>query len=132
MTLAPLLNAPLAIQIHAGAALSALLLGIVQLTAPKGTLPHRTIGYLWVTLMGAVALSSLWIYEIRLMGPWSPIHFISLYVLASLPLAIWSARRHNVTAHRRHMLGMFLGGLIGAGLFTLLPGRIMGQALFGG
>jgi uncharacterized membrane protein len=50
MGLAPLLNAAPAIQVHAFAAMSAFVLGIVQLSAPKGTLPHRTIGWIWVGL----------------------------------------------------------------------------------
>jgi len=44
MTLAPLLSAAPAIQFHAFAAMTAFGLGLVQLAAPKGTLPHRTIG----------------------------------------------------------------------------------------
>jgi uncharacterized membrane protein len=43
MSLTPLLNAAPEIQIHAFAAMSAFALGIVQLAAPKGTLPHRTL-----------------------------------------------------------------------------------------
>ena len=48
MTLAPLLNASPVIQIHAFAAMAAFALGLVQFAAPKGTLPHRTIGWIWV------------------------------------------------------------------------------------
>jgi uncharacterized membrane protein len=44
MSLAPLLNASPTIQIHAFAAMAALAIGVVQLSAPKGTLPHRGIG----------------------------------------------------------------------------------------
>jgi len=43
MSLAPLLNAAPAIPVHALAAMAAFALGVVQLAAPKGTLPHRTI-----------------------------------------------------------------------------------------
>lgn len=132
MTSAPLLAAPTAIKLHVAAALGALVLGLVQIAAPKGTLPHRALGYVWVALMAVVAATSLAIHQIRLIGPFSPIHLLSLYVLASLPLAIWSARRHKVTTHRNHMLAMFVFGLVVAGLFTLLPSRILGRAVFGG
>ncbi|HMD63884.1 MAG TPA: hypothetical protein VKF83_07935 [Stellaceae bacterium] len=44
MTLAPLLDAPSVIQIHAFAAIAAFAVGLVQLTGPKGTIPHRLIG----------------------------------------------------------------------------------------
>src|SRR2546429_230008 len=59
MTLAPLLQAPPAITLHAFAALAAFSLGIVQFAAPKGTIPHRTIGWIWVILMLAVALKGV-------------------------------------------------------------------------
>ena len=73
MSLAPLLNAAPAIQLHAFAALAAFAIGAVQLAAPKGTLPHRTIGWIWVLLMVIVAATSFWIHDLRVWGPWSPI-----------------------------------------------------------
>ena len=69
MTLAPLIDAPTVIQIHAFAAIVAFAVGLVQLTAPKGTIPHRLIGWSWVMLMLTVAVSSLFIHQIRLWGP---------------------------------------------------------------
>jgi uncharacterized membrane protein len=50
----------------------------------------------------------------------------------TLPVAVWRAHRHEVAQHRRAMLGLFLGALIIAGLFTFLPGRIMRAVLVGG
>jgi uncharacterized membrane protein len=38
----------------------------------------------------------------------------------------------NVVGHRKTMLGLFFGALVVAGAFTLLPGRILGRAVFGG
>jgi uncharacterized membrane protein len=131
MSLAPLLNAPFAIQVHAFAAMSAFVLGLVQFAAPKGTLPHRTVGFIWLTLMLTVALSSFWIHEIRLWGPWSPIHLISIYVLIMIPLAVYFARKHKIRGHARTVIGMFVGGLVIAGLFTFVPGRIMHAVAFG-
>ncbi len=90
MSVAPLLNAAPAIPLHAFAAMTAFLLGVVQLAAPKGTLPHRTLGWIWVSLMVSVAVSSFWIHQIRLIGPWSPIHLLSIFTLVTLPLGVWS------------------------------------------
>jgi uncharacterized membrane protein len=73
VSLAPLLDAAPAIPLHALAAITAFLLGAVQLAEPKGTLPHRTLGWIWVGLMVSVALSSFWIHQTRLIGLWSPI-----------------------------------------------------------
>jgi uncharacterized membrane protein len=131
MSLQPLLNAAPAIQIHAFAAIAAFALGLVQLTAPKGTLPHRTLGYIWVALMVLVAGTSFWIHDLRVWGPWSPIHLLSIFTLATLPFAILHARRHRVIQHRNAMLAMFAGALLIAGLFTFLPGRIMHAVAFG-
>jgi uncharacterized membrane protein len=131
MSLAPLLDAAPPIPLHAFAAMAAFALGIVQFAAPKGTLPHRTVGWIWVGLMATVAASSFWIHEIRLLGPWSPIHLLSIMVLVLLPVAVIAARRHHVSRHRKTMIGIFTGGLIVAGLFTFLPGRIMHAVVFG-
>jgi uncharacterized membrane protein len=131
MSLAPLLNAAPPIPLHAFAAMAAFGLGLVQFAAPKGTLPHRTLGWIWVGLMAAVAISSLWIHQIRLIGPWSPIHLLSIFTIAVLPVAVWRAHRHRVADHRRIMFFLFTGALVIAGLFTLLPGRIMHAVLFG-
>jgi uncharacterized membrane protein len=131
MSLTPLLDAAPAIPLHAFAAMSAFVLGLVQFAAPKGTLPHRTLGWIWVLLMAGVAASSFWIHQIRLIGPWSPIHLLSIFTLTMLPLAVWRAHRHRVADHRRIMIALFSGALVVAGLFTLLPGRIMHAVVFG-
>src|SRR5271154_6329508 len=130
MSLAPLLDAAPAIPLHAFAAMAAFVLGVIQFAAPKGTLPHRTVGWIWVLLMLAVAASSFWIHQIRLWGPWSPIHLLSIFVMIMVPLGVWRAHRHEVIGHRWIMIGVFSGGLAVAGLFTLLPGRIMHAVVF--
>ncbi len=131
MTFAPLLAAPQLIQVHAFAAMLAFGLGLVQLAAPKGTLPHRTFGYVWVALMAVVALSSFWIHTIRQVGGFSVIHLLSILVLALLPAAVAHARAHRVGRHRRAMIGLFLGALVIAGIFTFTPGRIMNAVVLG-
>ena len=125
MSLQPLLNAAPAIQIHAFTAMAAFALGAVQLAAPKGTLPHRTMGWIWVLMMVVVATTSFWIHELRMWGPWSPIHLLAVYTLAVLPFAVVHAR------HRNAMLALFTGALVIAGLFTFAPGRIMHTVVFG-
>ena len=113
--LAPLLSAAPAIQLHAFAAMAAFGLGLIQLAAPKGTLPHRSLGWVWVVLMVAVSVSAFFIHEIRLWGPWSPIHLLAIFTLVTLPLAVWHAHRHAVAAHRNAMISIFLGALVIAG-----------------
>jgi uncharacterized membrane protein len=131
MTIAPLLAASPVIQVHAFAAIGAFALGVVQLAAPKGTIPHRLFGWTWATLMMGVVLSSFFIHTIRMWGPFSPIHLLSVFTLLALPLAVMRARRHQVERHRRAMTSIFIGALVIAGIFTFLPGRIMHAVLFG-
>jgi uncharacterized membrane protein len=131
MSLAPLLDAAPAIPVHAFAAMAAFALGLVQLAAPKGTLPHRTLGWIWVGLMAVVAVSSFWIHQLRIVGPWSPIRMLSIFVPVMLVAGVLAARRHNVQRHRRIMLGLFAGALVIAGLFTFVPGQLMHAAVFG-
>lgn len=131
MTLAPLLQAGPVIASHAFAAIVALVAGALQLALPKGTLLHKSLGYLWVALMIWTAASSLFIHEIRLLGPFSPIHLLSLVTLVTVPLAVLAARSGKIASHKAMMRSLYFWALIVAGLFTFLPGRIMNQVLFG-
>ena len=132
MSLAPLLNAAPAIQLHAFAAMAAFVLGIVQFAAPKGTLPHRTLGWIWVVLMLVVAISSFWIHEIRLVGPWSPIHLLSVFAPVMLVLAVLSAAPAQCARAQDHDgRRSFSARCVLAGLFTFVPGRIMHAVVFG-
>jgi uncharacterized membrane protein len=81
--------------------------------------------------MLSVAVSSFWIHQIRLVGLWSPIHLLSIFTLVTVPLGVWRAHRHQVADHRLIMTLVFSGALVIAGLFTLLPGRIMHAVVFG-
>ena len=122
--LTPLLEAPTAVQIHAFAALEAVLLTPIVLFRKKRDIIHRISGYIWVTNMLIAAFSSFWIMEIQLVGPFSPIHALSLYVIFNVVNAVRHARRGN-------MQGTALWGLGIAGAFTLLPGRRMNEVIFG-
>ncbi len=130
MTLEPILNADPVVQIHAASALAALLLGSVVLWRRKGTRHHMRLGRVWVILMLITAVSSFFIHELRTWGNFSPIHLISVYVLVSLYWAIRAIRNGNVKSHKRSMQGMFVGGLVVAGGFSLMPGRVFHRVLF--
>lgn len=130
MTLQPLLSASPAIVVHAFAALFAFGLGMVQLAGPKGTTTHRALGWTWALTMIVVAISSFWINDMKQFGNYSWIHGLSILVLVMVPLGLLAARRHRVSAHRKTMVGLFLGALVIAGIFTLVPGRIMHEVVF--
>ena len=121
------MSLPLPVTIHIFSAFSALVLGTLLLSRRlKGDRAHRIAGWTWVVLMFTVAASSLWIPAF-MKRSW--IHVFTLITLVSLPLGIYRARTHDVKGHRGTMIGVFTGGLVIAGLFTLVPGRFLGNAL---
>ncbi|SET73905.1 Uncharacterized membrane protein [Marinobacter segnicrescens] len=132
MTIEPILAASPAIQIHVWAALGALMLGAAQFTTRRGSTLHRSLGWVWIVLIAAVALSSLFIHQIRMVGLWSPIHLLTVTTTVTLVYAIYAARARNHRGHGIALASIYVTGLIGAGAFTLMPGRIMHQVLFGG
>ncbi|MEO0390363.1 MAG: DUF2306 domain-containing protein [Pseudomonadota bacterium] len=132
MDLVPLWAEAPPIPSHAMAAFAALALGAAQFLLPKGTALHRGLGYAWILSMAYVALSSFAIYELRLIGPFSPIHGLSVLTLVSLVQAIRAARQGNIAQHQRIMRSLYFLALIVTGLFTLLPGRAMHTVVFGG
>jgi uncharacterized membrane protein len=131
MSLDPLLHASPVIQVHAAFAILALALGALQLFRKKGDRLHRAVGAVWVVLMGVVAFSGFFIWTIRLWGPFSPIHLLSILVLAMLWRGVQAARRHDIDRHMKTMRGTYFFGLIITGLLTFIPGRTMYFVAFG-
>jgi len=131
MTLEPLLQTDLTIKVHTALAFAALLMGGYQLASKKGTRSHKFIGRIWVTAMFIVALSSFFINEIRLIGPFSPIHLLSLLVLHSVVTGMLAIRSGNIKEHAKSMKMLYFFGLILAGIFTLAPGRVFYRVLLG-
>lgn len=117
---------------HLATVLAALPIGVSQLLLPKGTIRHRAAGYAWCGLMTFTALVSFAIHAIN-PGGLSPIHLFSVLTLVLVPVIIHRARAGQVAKHQRAVLGLIVGGLVIAGLFTFLPGRVLGvlvQRLF--
>lgn len=116
-----------AIWIHLVAATAALVLGGAVFLARKGTFLHRMAGRTWAALMLVTAVSTWWI---RASGSFSWIHILSVITLVALAGAIWFAITGNIRRHRNVVIGLYAGGLVIAGLFTLLPQRLLGHALW--
>jgi uncharacterized membrane protein len=143
MTLEPLLQAPVFIQIHAGLALSAVTLGAVQFLAPKGTIPHRALGYTWVTLMGLMLIAAFVNHDIFAYGLFSPkvcshgkltcasIHILSVGTFLALPYAVLHARHANIAYHKTMMFVLFMIVLVLGTVLTTIPHRIMHTVVFG-
>ena len=129
MTLEPFLAASDATKWHAAAAVLSLAVGGGVLFMRKGTTIHKTVGWVWIVLMTITAATSFAIQDL-IPGSFSPIHLLSILTLVTLPLAVWRRRKGDIVGHARAMQGTFFG-LLAAGAFTMLPGRIIGRMLFG-
>lgn len=125
------------IAIHMTAALGALVTGPVALWARKSATQrpklHRAFGYAWVTLMIITAISALFIRDSRLpnIAGFTPIHLLVPFSLATLFLAFRFLAQRNFVGHRKAMQRLYYGACLGAGAFTLLPGRYLGQLVWG-
>ena len=129
--LQPLLTAPISVQVHVAAAVAALALGAFIFLLPKGTGFHRFLGWGWVSSMIVVAATSIaMIADFR--NGINALHVFTAVTVVSLWLALTGIRRGDVRQHAGSMTGLYVGGLIIAGVFAFIPGRTMWQVVFGG
>lgn len=120
--------------IHLATVAPCFLIGAWLLVRPKGTPIHKLLGRIYAVLILFTALVTLAMpTEVgpRLLNHFGFIHFFSFLVLTCVPLAIRGIRRSDVRAHRNNMIGVYVGGILIAGSFTLMPGRMLHEWLFG-
>jgi uncharacterized membrane protein len=125
------------IAVHLSLALSAVAIGPLVLWARLGAITrpqlHRALGYAWVTCMLGAALTGVFIHDIRLPNLWgyTPIHLLIPLTLFSLYRAFRFLAVGNIPGHRKTMQQLYFWACIVTGLFTLLPGRFLGQLVWG-
>lgn len=127
MSFSALASAGLVIQIHVFFAILAMLVGPFVLLRKRRDITHKTFGYIWVVAMGVTALSSFFIFEIRLIGPFSPIHGLSVLTIFTLFVAIKRIRQKDVAGHKKSMWRLYYQAIGLAGIFSFLPSRIMNE-----
>ena len=122
---------------HTAFALAAVPVGVYIFLNKKGTARHKLVGRFWVVLLTIVSMSAIPIQSIN-PGQYSLIHLFIPFTIGSLIYSIWSIKRFKVTrqqtyryAHMRSMIGVYVGALLIAGAFTLLPGRFLNGIVFG-
>tara|TARA_B100001059_G_scaffold185605_1_gene187362 strand:- start:161 stop:547 length:387 start_codon:yes stop_codon:yes gene_type:complete len=122
---------------HGAFALLAVPLGLYVLLTKKGTNQHRILGRIWVTFLIIVSLTAIFIQAIN-PGQYSLIHLLIPWTIGSLIYSIWNIKKFKKTrierykfAHMYSMIGVYVGALLIAGAFTLMPGRFFHEILFG-
>lgn len=105
---------------HVVAALYALVIGPVQIFRRRRDRVHRIVGYLWLSAMYYVCVSSFWIVS---EGHFTWLHGLSAFTLVTVTLGLVSAIRGNVPAHKGNMIGSYLGIAIAFGFAAGVPSR---------
>ncbi len=120
--------------VHLGTIAPAFLMATFMMVTKKGTELHKRIGRIYMVLMLFTAMVTLLMSAQvgpRLFNHFGFIHLLSVLVLYCVPSAYWAIKNGNVKRHKWSMIGLYIGGLIVAGGFTLMPGRMLGNVLFG-
>jgi len=66
-----------------------------------------------------------------LLGHFGFIHLFSFLVFYFVPTAYLALRGGNIKKHRDSMIGLYVGGILIAGGFTFVPGRLLHSWLIG-
>ena len=117
----------IAIIVHVAAALLTAGSAVWMLLARKGTPMHRVMGHVSAGLLATVAIGSFWI---QTRGHLWWLHLLSVGTLVALAAGIAAARSGRIRAHQRTMIATYGSALLAAGVFTLLPSRLIGWHLW--
>ena len=131
------------IYVHAFFALAAVPVGLYIFLKKKGTKQHRFIGRVWVSFLLIVSFTAIFITTPVTDAMFNPrvyswIHLLIPWTIGSLIYSIYSIRKFKKTklekhknAHKNSMIGTYIGALLVAGAFTLMPGRMFHEIIFG-
>jgi len=112
----------------------AFLIGTYIMLTKKGSGQHKFLGRIYMVLMLFTAVVTL--FMSAQVGPtlfnhFGFIHLLSVLVLYSVPSAYFAIKAGDVKKHKFRMIALYVGGMLVAGGFTLVPGRFLGDLLFG-
>lgn len=122
----------LLVYLHLATIAPAFLLGSWLLLAPKGSPLHKRLGHIYLLLMLLTALTTLMMpakVGARFLDHFGWLHLLSLLVFYTVPAAFFAARRGDIKEHALNMLGLYIGGILIAGSFAFMPGRLLNSWL---
>lgn len=118
-------EASLIIQIHVLAALAAAVIGPLALLRKRKDRIHKVAGYFWIAVMAITALTSFFIWQIRVVALFSPIHILSIITVVGLFQAVYRIKQRDIVGHKRVLWRLYYQAIGLAGLFAFLPNRMM-------
>lgn len=123
----------LLVYLHLATVIPAFFIGTWLLFSHKGSRAHRNLGKGYLCLMLVTAMITLLMpAEVgpSFLGHFGFIHLFSVSVFYTVPAAFLAAKAGNVAKHRGNMIGLYVGGLLIAGGFAFMPGRVLHSWLF--
>ena len=120
--------------VHLATIIPCVFIGAFIFLTKKGNPVHKTLGKIYMALMLFTGIVTLFMpahVGPQFLGHFGWIHLFSLLTINSVPKAYFAIRRGDLKAHKGHMFGLYLGGILIAGSFTFVPGRFMHQLFFG-
>lgn len=135
MSLAPLIAAPLLVQLHVMLGLAALAVGAARIAWPHPERLDRTLGWSFLALLAATALSAVLLARPEgspsLFGVTVGHVFIAVTAVG-VAAVVLAARQRKRMRWRNLVTALFAGVLVMAGLFEVTPGRLLHTVLAGG
>ncbi|CZF80727.1 DUF2306 domain-containing protein [Grimontia marina] len=121
------------IYFHLVTAVLSFLLGTYLLARRKGSPLHKQLGKIYMLLMIATAISTLFIPA--QVGPqvfyhFGYIHILNIVTLYTVPESFIAIRKGNVKKHQQSMVILYVLALLVAGAFAFTPGRLLHTWLF--
>lgn len=118
---------------HLATVLPCVVMGAALFMMKKGTPLHKGTGKVYLVMMITTAIITLFMQAQvgpRLFDHFGWIHSFSVLTLYSGPKAYLAIRRGDIKSHQYSMIGLYVGGIMIAGGFTLVPGRYLHDLLF--
>lgn len=106
----------------------AFLIGTWLLFRRKGSSLHRVLGKAYMLLVLFSVIVSLFMSARvgpSVFGHFGFIHLLSFQALFAVIVAWRAIQAKDVRRHRNAMIGLYVGGMMIAGSFALMPGRLL-------
>ncbi|RPA58166.1 DUF2306 domain-containing protein [Shewanella frigidimarina] len=119
--------------LHLATVVPAFFIGSYLLVVRKGTAKHKALGKIYMVLMLFTAIVSLFMpaqLGASFLNHFGYIHLLSLLTLYAVPAGYFYIKKGNVRGHKRSMIILYCGGLIVAGTFAFMPGRLLHDWIF--
>ena len=100
----------------------------------KGTANHRLLGKIYMVLvLFSAALTLLMPARVgpTIFGHCGFIHGLGVMAFYSIFMGWRAIKAKDIRRHKRAMVGLYVGGMLIAGGFTLMPGRLLHGWIFG-